>query len=711
MQARIGGYDGGNPPEPMTINKPEHHGPRLEHGRRFPRHRHRGDRAVPSLPLKDLAADPPEVEAPAGAARKISYMVAVDGQPACAELIRATCRLAEQQGAPWFGVHLDEPRRFLSSRVEERRLAANMLLVEELGADLVRVYPMSRFRDRELLAVARAHHVTHLVLGPGDAKRSSRLTGSLLEDLAQGDLELIIHVVPTRASKAAPPRASRPEALDFGKLGIAVGFVGLATGAGFLVFHYLGLADVIMLYMLSITAAATQFGRWPTLAASALSILTLDFCFIEPRYTFVLTDFQHIGTFAMMLGVGWVILGLAERIRAQTRLAQKQERHTRTLYRLGKVLAEGGSVAAIQERVEGYLRQELEVPVALLLCDAKGQLPVAAGPGLRLEPEELQIVRAAMERGVAAGHGTDILPQAHCLMLPMPGTERPLGVLALWFVPGAASMPSDRSDLLVPLAAQIALALERASLAEDRTEARIHAEHEQLRSNLLSSISHDLRTPLGTITGATTTLLDPGPQSAPGDPKVLLGTILQESRRLLRMVNNLLDITKLESGQVQVKKEWAAIEEVVGSAISHVEEQLGARPLTVELPEIWIPMDPVLMEQALINLLDNAIKFSPAGSAIEVRGWVEDRQFLIAVSDQGPGLPPGEEELIFEKLYRGTGRPATPGAGLGLAICRGIAQAHGGAITARTRSRGGARITIALPMEGLAPELSPDFTP
>jgi len=662
---------------------------------------------MPSQPLRDPAGSGAAAD---GAARKVSYMVAVDGQPACAELIRATCRLAEQQGAPWFGVHLDEPRRFMSSRVEERRLAANMLLVEELGADLVRVYPMSRFRDRELLAVARTHHVTHLVLGPGDAKRSSRLTGSLLEDLAQGDLELVIHVVPTRSSSAPPPRP-QPEAMDLGKLGIAIGFVALATGAGYLVFHFLGLADVIMLYMLSITAAATQFGRWPTLVASVLSILTLDFCFIEPRYTFVLTDFQHIGTFAMMLGVGWIILGLAERIRAQTRLAQKQERHTRTLYRLGKVLAEGGSVSAIQVRVEAYLRQELEVPVALLLADAKGRLPVAAGPGLRLEPEELEIVRAAMERGVAAGHGTDILPQANCLMLPMPGTERPLGVLALWFVPGAASMPSDRSDLLVPLAAQIALALERASLAEDRTQARIHAEHEQLRSNLLSSISHDLRTPLGTITGATTTLLDPGPQSAPGDPKVLLGTILQESRRLLRMVNNLLDITKLESGQVQVKKEWAAIEEVVGSAISHVEEQLGSRPLSVELPEIWIPMDPVLMEQALINLLDNAIKFSPPDGAIEVRGWVEAQQFRISVADQGPGLPPGEEELIFEKLYRGTGRPVTPGAGLGLAICRGIAQAHGGAITARTRSQGGAEITIALPMEGLAPELNPDFTP
>jgi two-component system sensor histidine kinase KdpD len=493
---------------------------------------------------------------------------------------------------------------------------------------------------------------------------------------------------------------------DLRKLGVAISMVALTTGLGFVVYHYLGLADVMMLYMLCITVAALQFGRWPSLTASVLSILALDYCFIEPRYSFVLTDMQHIGTFAVMLGVGWVILGLVERIRTQTRLALEQERHTRTLYRLGKVLAEGGSVAAIRLRVEAYLSQELEVPLAVLLCDGKGRLDDAE---TGLPPEVLRTAQAALDTGVPAGHGTETLPQSGCLMLPLPGTERPQGVLAL-----LSAMPPDRLGLLVPMAAQIALAMERSSLARERTEARIRAEHEQLRSNLLSSISHDLRTPLGTITGATTTLLDPGPQAAPGDQKVLLNTIHQESRRLLRMVNNLLDITKLESGLVKVKKEWTAVEEVVGSAISHLEEQLGSRPVSVELPEIWIPMDPVLVEQALQNLLDNAIKFSPPVTAIEVRGWVEDKQFLISVADQGPGIPVGEEELIFEKLYRGTGGAAAPGAGLGLAICRGISQAHGGTILAQTRPQGGARITMALPLdgvEGMPPDLNPDFTP
>ncbi|MDR3669765.1 MAG: DUF4118 domain-containing protein [Holophaga sp.] len=627
-------------------------------------------------------------------------MVPVDGKPDCGELIRETCRIAHRRGAPWMAVHLDQPPRILHSKSEERSLAANLRLVEGLGGDLVRLQPSGRTLAQDLLAVAKAREATHLVL--------ARPAGSLLEDLAQGDLDLVIRVLPAQPAPLERPPAD-PEALDLGKLGLAVGFVGLTTAVGYLVFHFLGLADVIMLYMLCITVAATQFGHWPTVVASLLSILTLDFCFIDPRYTFVLTDIQHIGTFGMMLGVGWVILGLAERTRAQTRLAQERERHARTLYHLGRVLAEGGSALAIRQRVETYLRRELEVPLALLLCDAQGRLGSASGPDLLLAPGELEIARAAMELGAPAGHGTEDHPGCRCLMLPLPGSERALGVLALLFLPRAASLQSGRLGLLVPLTAQIALALERASLAEDRTEALIQAEQEHLRSALLSSISHDLRTPLGTITGATTTLLDPGPQSTPADQKVLLGTIHQESRRLLRMVNNLLDITRLEAGLVQVKKEWAAVEEVVGSALSHLEEQMEARPVTVELPELWVPMDPVLVEQALINMLDNANKFSPPGSAIEVRGWVEEDRFRIAVADRGPGLPPGEEELIFEKLYRGTGRTTTPGAGLGLAICKGIAQVHGGSIIAENRPQGGAQVILTLPLAGPALEgMEPD---
>jgi two-component system sensor histidine kinase KdpD len=248
-----------------------------------------------------------------------------------------------------------------------------------------------------------------------------------------------------------------------------------------------------------------------------------------------------------------------------------------------------------------------------------------------------------------------------------------VGVLALFQAPGASPGGAGPQGLTLALAAQISLALERARLAEERAEARLRADHEQLRSTLLSSVSHDLRTPLGTITGATTTLLDPGPEAAPGDQRMLLLTIHQESCRLERLVNNLLELTKLESGQIQVKKEWVPLEEVVGSAVGRMEDQLGDRPLILDLAEAWVPLDPVLLEQVLLNLLDNALKFSPPGSGIEI--------------------------------YRGSCSAATEGAGLGLAICRGIIQAHGGTIKAASRPLGGAQITLTLPVEGAPPEL------
>ncbi len=643
------------------------------------------------------------------------FMVPVDGRLASAGLIRETARMAAAQGAVWLAVYLDASQRTLYTRQELSRLGANLCLAEELGADLVCFQPAERPPGRELLALAKAHRVTDLVLdSAGRSRWLGQPKGAHPEPLNPRDLGLVIQMVNPLPEHSDPRLKAWPESMDWGHLGLALFIVLLATGVGFVVYHYLGVADVIMLYMLCITVAATQFGRWTTFIASVAAILTLDFCFIEPRYTFVVTDFQHIGTFGLMFGVGWVILGLAERIRSQTTLAQERERHSRALFRLGQVLAEGGSPEAIQHRVEEYLRRELEVPLAVLLCTPKGDLADGNGPDAPFTQPDLALARQALKLGAPVGQGTETSPQSRWFMLPLAGLERTVGVLAVQPRPEAVSLPPDRMSLLVPLASQVSLALERASLAEERTQARIRAEHAQLRATLLSSLSHDLKTPLGSITGAITTLLDPGPNTAPGDQKVLLNAIHHESRRLLRMVNNLLDITKLESGQVQVKKDWVAVEEIVEAAISHMEEQMGSRPLSVDLPEQWVHVDPVLLDQALVNLLDNALKFSPPGSAIRIHGAVQDGAFRLQVEDEGPGIPPGEEELIFEKLYRGTGGALAPGAGLGLAICRAIAEAHGGTVTAGNQPGGGARLTISLPLENGDPgavlsQLNPDL--
>ena len=637
------------------------------------------------------------------------FLVPVDGSPDGPGALRAAGRMAKALGAPWLAVHVEAAARLHYSAREEARLLEQLSLAEQLGAEVVQILPTGLRIAHDFLALARVRGVTDLVLPrPG---RLPRWPAGLLTDLLAGDPRLALHLVPAEGPDLTPARPAITERPDLRRLATALVAVALATGAGLLIYRHLDLADVAMLYILCITVVATRYGHWAALLASVLSVAALDLFFIPPRFTLAVQDIRHVGTFGVMLGVGWVVANLAERIRAQTRLAQERERHTGALYRLGAALAEGGTALQLQERVETYIRQTLGIPALVLLADRKGQLQPRSGAGHALAPDELGMAQWALDQGEPAGRGTASLPGARGLFLPLAGAEAPVGVLALFFESGQEPEGQDPHGLALALAAQISLALERARLAEERAEARLRADHEQLRSTLLSSVSHDLRTPLGTITGATTSLLDPGPEADPGDQRMLLLTIHQESCRLERLVNNLLELTKLESGQIQVRKEWVPMEEVVGSALGRLEEALGERPLALRLGEDWVPLDPVLLEQVLLNLLDNALKFSPAGSPIEIETWVEGHQATLTVADRGPGFAEGEELQVFDKLYRGSCSAAAPGAGLGLAICRGIIQAHGGTIRAANRPGGGGQITLTLPVEGTPPELPAESLP
>ena len=285
-----------------------------------------------------------------------------------------------------------------------------------------------------------------------------------------------------------------------------------------------------------------------------------------------------------------------------------------------------------------------------------------------------------------------------------------MGVLGLLRHGEAPPLPPDQRHLLDAFAAQAALSLERARLAEDRSAARGAADREQLRSALLSSVSHDLRTPLGAITGAASSLLDPESRLEPGARRELLLTIHEEAERLHRLVCNLLDITRLESGTLHVQREWVPLEELVGATLARMDKALKGREVSLNLSDTLMAVDPVLMEQVLVNLLENAAKYSPPGSPIELASWVVGENLTLSVADSGPGIPPGEEERIFEKLVRGSGSEPRTGAGLGLAICRGIVQAHGGRISASTRSQGGAQFLVTLPLPR-APEPPPPEEP
>ena len=524
--------------------------------------------------------------------------------------------------------------------------------------------------------------------------------GSIAEDMVRGAGDLHIHVVGReRPGTVERPSERRTGSTTPNRIGVATVAVGLTTGLSFALRSHLDLADLVMLFVLCIAVIAARFGRAAALAASLLSVAALDFFFVPPFYTFAVADFKHLGTFAIMLGVGFAIGDMAERIRSQTRAARSRERHTSTLFRLSAELAREGDLLRIQAAVLASVRDRFQSEAVLLLEGREGVLEAAQGSAT-IGEDERAVALWAMKHRKPAGRGTDTLPGARGLWLPLTAADQPVAVLGVLLGKDRPAFDAADRDLLDALGTQAALALERARMHAERGEALRRADREQLRNALLSSVSHDLRTPLGAITGAASSLLDPVSGLDDEARHDLLLTLHEEAQRLHRLVSNLLDITRLESGTLQVRKEWVPLEEVVGSALARLEPQLRGREVRLDLPDTLVPVDPVLLEQVLVNLLENAAKYSPEGLPVEVSAREEADRIVVTVSDQGPGIVAGEEERIFEKLVRGSTPVSRPGAGLGLAICRGIVHAHGGHISAGSRPQGGARFTFVLPTEG-----------
>jgi len=467
----------------------------------------------------------------------------------------------------------------------------------------------------------------------------------------------------------------------------------------------------VMVYMLGILVVASRFGRWPSLASAVLSVLALDFFFTPPRFSFAVGNIKHLATYAVMLLVGLVIGNLTERIRAQARLARNRESRIRALFRLSAELTRSSGSAAMAESAIRNVATQFQSRVSIFLPGPGGRLaPLSQGKDKQAAgQDELGVAQWVYDHHEPAGITTDTLPGAKALYLPLQGAHELIGVMGIQpLVELSGRMEPDQRHLLEAFANQTAVALERAILSERNRESQRQVDREQLRNALLSSVSHDLRTPLGGITGAASTLLeDQGTLPEPAR-REMLETIHEESNRLQRLVTNLLDVTRLESGVVDLVKDWVPLEEVVGSALEHMAGQLGKREVKVDLPAKLplIQADPVLLGQVVINLVENACKFSPAGQPIEIKAWATERTITLSVTDHGPGIPEGQEEHIFEKLVRFQQGEARPGAGLGLAICKGVVQAHGGKIMASNRASGGAQFLVSLPL-GLTPPPPP----
>jgi two-component system sensor histidine kinase KdpD len=485
---------------------------------------------------------------------------------------------------------------------------------------------------------------------------------------------------------------------------LAVGSALVSTAFCWMFFGRRELADVVMIYLLGVVLVSTRVSLGPSILAALSGVAAFDFVFVPPYFTFAVADIRHAVTFAVMFLVAVVISGLTQRVRNQAVAWQERERRTAALYALSRDLSgarDGAQVArAAIENVERVFDSEIEL-----------FLPRAGGRLVRAFPEEAS--GSARETSVAewvfahreeAGLGTATLPGGRTLYVPLIVSGGIVGVLGLTPKEAERFGSIEQRRQVDAFASQIAMALERAELAEETERARHEIETEQLRSSLLSSVSHDLRTPLAVITGAAGTLLEkPEALSAP-TRRELVQTILEESERLSRLIRNLLDMTRLESGAIHLKKEWLPLDELVGAALTRLEKRFADRDLRATLPADLplVPCDAILVEQALSNLLENALKYG--ADPIEISARTQDEFVVLEVADRGPGIPPGEEQRVFEKFHRAAREGQSGGVGLGLAICRAIATAHGGRIVALNREGGGAAFRLFLPLGKRPPE-------
>jgi two-component system sensor histidine kinase KdpD len=634
-------------------------------------------------------------------------LVAIGPSPASARLARAAFRMAAGLRAPWVAAYVDPD---LADAGARDRLDQNLKLAESLGAEIVRLTGSKI--SAALLDYARRSNITRVVIGkPTHSRIRDRLRGSLLDEIVRGSGDVDVHVISGDTQGITIPSTSDSPSpsIDWRAYGLTVGLVVLCTLVSTLAERFFQLPDIAMLYLAVIMIAAARYGRGSSLLASVLSVASYDFFFTEPRLDFSVSDVKLVLTFATMFGVGLFISGLTLRIRRQEREAREREERTAGLYALsrdiGTALDEVTLAAVIARQASDVFRcgAALVVP-----SDPDGVRLLGANGDAPFDAAEQAVARWSLEHDRPSGLGTDTLPGARVTCLPLSSAGKVLGVLLLSSAHATSALSRDR-HFREAFVRQSAMALERTRLAEDAKSATLRARTEEMRSSLLSAVSHDLRTPLAAITGAATTLRDQIAPVTEAQRADLVDSICEEAVRLERLVSNLLDMTRLESGSVRVKHEWVPLEELVVSAIARLEIPLAGRSVSIDFPDDLplLALDPVLVEQVFVNLLENASKYTPAGSAIEVWARCDLERVTIEVRDRGPGITPGDEGRIFEKFYRGPGTNRV-GVGLGLAICKGIVQAHGGEITARRRDGGGTVFSIELPVTEEAPTILSD---
>jgi two-component system sensor histidine kinase KdpD len=621
------------------------------------------------------------------------------------KLVRATARMAAQLDVPWHCVYVETPQLQRLPEAVRQRVLRVLKRAQDAGADTATLAGSSL--AVAVVKYAHEHNLSRVVLGRDTDRWRRPWRRTLAEAVGQGgpDLDVIQIALPGREGPRAWSVRPLPE-----EPGVAQGPTGWAPFAwsGSIcaavtlltapLHNVLDLANIVMVFLLAVVLVAVRYGRGPAVLAAFLTVGAFDFFYVPPRYTLSVSDAQYLLTFAVMLVVALVIGQMTAGLKFQARVATLREERVRALYEMSRDLTGALLAEQIADIAARFAKSEFEARAALIVADLEGRItaPVAT-PDL---PAGIDagIAQWAFDHEEAAGHGTHTLPASPVLYVPLKAPMRMRGVLAIEPRNPARLAGPEQRRLLDTCASLLAISLERIHYVDVAQTTTVQMESERLRNSLLAAISHDLRTPLAALVGMADSLAIT--QAGAGGRQAEIAASMREAAlRMNSQVNNLLDMARLQSGQVQLNLQWLPLEEAVGSALRAMQGTIDPRRVRVSLPSDLplLHVDAALFERVLCNVLENAGKYTPAGTPIEIAAAVAGERVKVTVDDRGPGLPKNREESIFQMFERGRRESATPGVGLGLAICRAIVEAHGGTITGETRAGGGARFTIDLP--------------
>lgn len=634
-------------------------------------------------------------------------LVCIDERVEATRLARVAKRSAERRGAAWVAVTVETSRDHALSEEDKDRIAEAMRLVAQLGGETATL--QGDDVPTAILDYAKERNATQIVVGR-TKKRRWRLGRSVTDLLIERAGDFNVLVVGSEDEDRPRPAPRRPQVgsswRDGLGYGAAVMATAAATGLSFLVDPWLPIGNISVGYLMAVLAVAMTVGLRPAVVTSVASFLAFNFFFTEPRYSFAITDTHNILTVVFFLIAAVAVSNMASRLRAQMETARVSAKRTANLYDFGRRISAAATLDDVLWAVVHHVASTIHGRSLVLLPGEHG-LTVAAGypPEDQIDDKSAGAADWTWTRGQPAGRGSATLPTADWLFLPMKAASGPVGVLGVR-MPEEMETPSpEQMRLLETLADQAAMAIERTNLVADVEAARVAAERERLRSAVLSSLSHDLRTPLVAIKGAASSLISYGDQLDPEARHDLTQSIEDEAERLNRFVQNLLDMTRLEAGALKPRADWTDLRDIIAAAVRRAERLARSHDLRIDIaPDMpLLSLDAVLMEQAFFNLLDNACKYAPVGSMVKVWARPTAAHVAIEVCDEGPGIPLDDREKVFDMFYRVAQTDSQSGTGLGLAICRGIVEAHGGTIHVEAGLHGtGTCIVIHLP---LPPEL------